>query len=483
MHTKTEFLSAIRDSVANYPAVAALYQAGDPRMLQALEAIATMAAMLSQQQELAMLEPFIKSRDSTILAEAALRGLVPMGKPARVRVAINNAGLAPFTLVAGRNVLDSNGRIYVVDAPVSVPAATAPDAPGTAVFEAVQVQVRTVAHNVAAGEPFYKIEVPAPQDGQYVAGVEVRDAALNEFAYRQEFTNVAPNERVYHMETDEYRRLYVKFGYGDVVGYQPASGETLTIEIHDTQGDVRPENGSPFAFEYTVTPEDSLIEMRMDALLIPGANPIDITVLRELMRYPSAYDHSAVYLGEFDYLVRNRVPGLRFLSVWNEQIEEKVRGANVDNINKLFVSVVPADGGDQLATEAQIEAVIMDADDSYRIQFVPPVVSLVEIDVQATIARVHDGASVQARISDVLLGEYGVDSQAVRRGMQSPQYKRIFATLRDMVPALQDTGSDFKVEVGPPPDPLLPEHYRYADASSITVSVALANYNIGNWGY
>lgn len=482
MLTKTEFLTAIRDSVTQYPAVAARYQAGDPTVLQSLEAIATMAAMLSQQIEVAQMEPFIKSRDATILAEAALRGLVPMAKPARVRVRIENQAATPFTLTAGRNLIDSNGRLYVVDAPVTVPALDA-GVPGQAFAEAIQHQTRTFTHTVTVAEPFYKIEVPAADGDKAIAGVEVYNASSVAFGYRQEFTNVAVDEQVYHMETDEYRRLYVKFGYGGVVGYQPAAGDTFTIEVHDTNGDVRPETDSPFALEYLVTPADASIALFMDSLVTPGANPIDITTLRELMRYPSTYDHSAVFLGEFDYLIRNRLPNLKFLSVWNEQIEEKVRGANADNINRLFVSVVPADGGTQMGTEDDILAMISDADDSYRVSFIPPVVSPIGITVDARIARVHDTAAVQAQIIEALLSEYGADSQASRRGLQSPQYKRIYALLRDRVPALQDSGSDFSVVVSPPPDPLLPEHYRYADMASITVTITPANYAAGNWGY
>ncbi len=482
MYTKTDFLNTIRDSILQYPAVAARYQAGDPTILQSLEAIATMSAMLSQQIEVAQMEPFIKSRDSTILAEAALRGIVPMAKPARVRVRVENMNLTPFTLTAGRNLIDSNGRIYVVDSPVTVSGASA-GLPGVGVVEAIQSQARDFTHTVAASKPFYKIEIPAADGDKFISGVEVYDASNVAFEYQQEFTNVAVGDRVYHMETDEYRRLYVVFGYGGVAGYQPTSGETIRIEVRDSNGDVRPDQDSPFALEYLVTPEDAGITMFMDALVTPGANPVGITVLRELMRYPSLYDHSAVYLGEFDYLIRNRVPNLKFLSVWNEQIEEKVRGASVDNINRLFVSVVPADGGTQIGTEADILAYVEDADDSYRVSFVEPVVDLIGITVSAVVARVHDTAAVQSQIIDALLSEYGSDAPASRRGLQSPQYKRIYALLRDRVPALQDAGSDFSVVVSPPPDPLLPEHYRYADATSITVTITPANYAAGNWGY
>ncbi len=86
MLTKSDFQQAIADSINNYPAVAPLYQAGDPRIIQHLDAMATMLAMLSAQIETAMTEPFEKVRDSTVLADAAMRGIVRKGTPARVRV-------------------------------------------------------------------------------------------------------------------------------------------------------------------------------------------------------------------------------------------------------------------------------------------------------------------------------------------------------------------------------------------------------------
>jgi hypothetical protein len=63
----------------------------------------------------------------------------------------------------------------------------------------------------------------------------------------------------------------------------------------------------------------------MDALLIAGQNPMPMSVLRDLARYPSVYDNNAVFLGEFDFLVRRNFPTLQFLSVWNESAEEQAR--------------------------------------------------------------------------------------------------------------------------------------------------------------
>ena len=78
MLTKADFQRAIRDSISSYPAIAPLYQSGDPRVLQHLDAMATMLAMFSAQLETAMSEPFEKTRDATVLADAAMRGIVSL---------------------------------------------------------------------------------------------------------------------------------------------------------------------------------------------------------------------------------------------------------------------------------------------------------------------------------------------------------------------------------------------------------------------
>src|SRR5665648_1252964 len=100
MLTKKDFQQAIVDSVANYPTVAPLYQAGDPRILQSLDAMAAMLAMFSSQIETAMAEPFEKVRDATVLADAAMRGVIRKAGSGRVRITVKNGNNTAFTVDA-----------------------------------------------------------------------------------------------------------------------------------------------------------------------------------------------------------------------------------------------------------------------------------------------------------------------------------------------------------------------------------------------
>lgn len=475
-YSKADFDRVIANSVSQFPELAALYQVGDPRLLQAQSAIAQMMAMMSLQIEIGAMEPFDKVRDSTVLADASLKGLTPMATPARVRVLVENPTNAAISIAAGRGLLDSSGRMYVADMPVTVPAG------GAGRAELVQKQVRTIEHTVAVSQPFYKIEVPQPTDGRYISGIAVQDAFGVPYIYTLEFTNVANGDKVFHVECDEYRRLFVVFGYADYVGYQPNVGEVLTLTVYETTGDVRPDASSPFALDYAIAPQDGQIKITMDSLLLPGAAPMDIATLRELCKYPSAYDQTAVYLGEFDFLVRRNIPGLKFLSIWNETIEEMVRGPSLDNINRLFVSFSVPHGATRESIEQEIVRIIKAADDSYRIVFVTPVIFAIGMTIVAEVARIHDAEAVKKQIQDVLIKEYGEEAVPVRAGMLVVKYKAIYELLKKSVAALQDSGSDFSVVITPIKDKQLPEHFRYVTLQSLSISVTLANYNLGSWG-
>lgn len=474
--TKADLQAIIRDSISQYPDAALRFQAGDQRLLASLDAIATMVAALSQQVEVASAEPFEKVRDATILADGALKGILPMAVPATVSVIVENRSSTPFALQAGRTLLDSAGNLYSVAVPVTIPAGA------SAQSVLSQRATRAKTFNVTQSTPFLTVEVDPPTDDRFICGISVRRSDGQAFAYTPEFCNVDAGAFIYHVETDELRRLYVRFGYDGIVGHQPAVGEQFVIEVAECNGDVRPDVGSPFALQYTFTPQDSQIVAAMGALLESGSPPMDTATIRELSKYPSIYDASAVYLGEFDFLVRRNVPGLRFLSVWNERIEERVRGASVNNINRLFIAFLPAVGDSEPAVRARISTVINDADDGYSLSYVTPVDVPIIIAIEAFVSVVNDPAAVESQIRAAVLAEYGVDTPAARRGLIEPQYKRLYDRIRRDVAAVADSEADLRVQITVPPGPLLPEQRRAVTASSLTVTVTARTQTAGNWG-
>jgi hypothetical protein len=495
MLTKSDFQQAITDTVANYPAIGPLHQAGDPRILQGLEAMATMLAMMSAQMETAQAEPFEKVRDSTVLADAAIRGIVRKARSGKARITLTNKSADSFSVQAGRNVLDSSGNMYRIETPVTVAASA------TGTFDALQTKTETLVHTVAGSVAFYAIEIPDSLDGSYLSGIAVSDTD-GEYEYRENYVNILADDRTFHVEADDRQRVYVRFGQSGVVGLQPVDGQQITLSISRSIGVISPAAGSPFSFETVLTPQDSLIELTLNSVLDKGENPPDISTLRDLIKYPSVYDHNAVYRGEFEFMVRRTYADTQYLSVWNEQIEELVRGASVNNINVLFVACLSSGGTETVLTEANpaspvaptliadnaltatqigIKNVILAADDSYKVKFYTPVRSKITLAITATVSTAYTAGDVQTQIIGQILAEFGVTAQASRRGASKPLYQRVYALLKAKIPALSGGNADMQVAITDYAGAYRPELWRYVAADSLTVTVTTANITVASW--
>lgn len=440
MKTKQDYQQAIAAAISNYPVAAQFYQVRDPRLLAALDAMATMLALLSSEQDVAAMEPFTKARDMTVLADAAVKGVLPFGQAKRVKVKIVNSTTTAFSVVSGRRLLDTQGRMYVVDTGGLIPASD------FQYVEALQKSETSFDHTVTVGQPFYRIDVPKPEEGRFIASVRVIDADSNEFEYIPDYNNVGIGDKMFHLETDETQQLYIQFGASGLAGYQPEPGEVFTVTIVETEGDFDIAIGSQFAFEYAVSLYEAGAILTLDAVLDPGALPMDIATLREVTSYPSVYDSSAVFLGNFDFLIRRNLSPFEFLSVWNEHMEESVRGPSVDNINHLFVAG-QKDGVDAPTLQASMEAVILAADDSYKVTHVDIIEEEIGVDLIAYVSAVYDFGAVEQQIRELVLAEYGQESVWSKRGGAKIQYKRLYDLLTTGVQSLQGSGSDMRATV------------------------------------
>lgn len=467
MTTKAEFMRRAEAELGNYPAIASRYRVGDPLVTAMLHAMSNMLAAAAQDTAMHAAEPFVKATDATILADAAVKGVLPFGRSAKVAITVTNDGGSAFTLATGRKIVDSQGRIYAVDAGATIAAGT------SATVQATQFTERTITHTVTVYQPFYPIEIPAAGDGSYIESVRVLDSSLTELEYRPEFVNTAPGELVYQLESDADRRLMIVFGAEGLAGYQPAAGEAITVVIRDCDGEVTLAPDSQFVFEYTLSPADGDVSLILDETLDGGAAPMPLSTIRQLATYPSIYNANAVYLGNFDFLVRRQMGGFRFLSVWNEQTEEQVRGANVDNINKLFVAA-KMDGVDDADLFEQIKAIILTADNSYRVANVEVEEVEIPVEITAKVHSVYDFAQIQAQIVEQVLAEYGRDSSFAKAGQGRVLYRRIYSILTATIPALQGEKADLEVVVDDPPGVIPPEQYRYVSADSLTVTIEQA---------
>lgn len=496
MLVKKDFQQAIVDSIAAYPAIAPLYQAGDPRILQSLDAMATMLAMFSSQIETAMAEPFEKVRDATVLADAAMRGVIRKASPGRVRITVNNGNNTAFTVDTGRTVIDSAGLSYIIETSAVIAANS------TGTFDAVQVKRETVNHTVSGSTPFYAIEIPESIDDTYLSGISVSDSD-GEYEYRERYVNTWPDERVFHVEADDRQVIYVRFGQEGIVGVQPPDGHVIMLTISRTAGEISPTSGSPFSFEYLQSPNESAVELSLSSLLEGGINPPDMTAMRDLVKYPSVYNHNAVFLDEFDFVVRREYSNTKFLSVWNEAIEEVARGANVDHINTLFVACLSADGTEDVLTEPDpntpvtpniiaeidltttqkgIRSTILKADNSYRVKFITPVRSEIVMTISANISTAYVASDVQSQIIETILAEYGEEQPGSKRSANKPLYKRVYALLKEKITALSDANADVRVTIAEAVGTYRPELWRYVSAASLTVTVTSENVLPPSWG-
>ena len=464
MKTKREFQAAAAAAISDYPRAAELYRARDPSLLASLDAMAAMLALASAEQDVAAAEPFTMARDATVLADASAKGVLPLGLPTEVEIEIANTAASPFSLATGRRILDTQGRVWVVVAGVTVPAS------GSVSAVLRQQSERSFDHTVTFTQPFYQIEVPQPAEGQAIVRVRVLDADGNEYQYKPEYANVPAGALSFQLLSDSSRRLLIEFGAEGLVGRPAEAGETYTVIVTDTEGDVTLGAGSKFAFEYTTSPADAAITMTLVEVTSRGRGALDVSTLRTISRYPSIYDSSAVYLGNFDYLVRRNLSPFRFLSVWNEQVEETVRGPDIDNINTLFVAA-KKDGVDDAALFDQIVAVIKEADDSYKVRQITVEDSEIPVEVVAFVNSVYDAEQVEQQIREQILAAYGEDSAWAKSGRNRILYRLVYSLLQRTVPALQGDRADIHVTIDDPSVNIPPEQFRYVSPSSLTVTV------------
>lgn len=477
MPTRQEFEDAAHNELSSYPLVAQYVKAGDPRVLAQIGANAAMLAMISDEVQVAKMEAFAKTRDSTVLSDAAMRGILPLGRACRVTLTITNNDTDALALAAGRRLLDAKGRTYELDNAVSIPANG-----GKVEATARQIRRRSHAHKVLSAADFYLMDVPMGDD-EYHLNTLVLSKGSQIFDYKPAWFNVLPNEYAYGVEVDELRNMRIVFGRSSVVGYGVQTGDEFTIDITECAGrinDMAP--NSEFNLEYIQRNSETALKILLKSIDDEGAGPNTIQELRVMAQYPAIYDKNAVYLGEFEFMLRQHISGIRFLSVWNEQTEEKVRGANVDNINKLFVSG-SADGMSNAVFEDRVRALVARADDSLPVRFVATAKTPVKITVTASVAISWDRTTIEAQIRAKLIEVYGEGAIEVSKGQSNPLRKNaINKLLRENIDALRDEKAEFDIQLALPAA-LKPEQFLYLQntPANMSITVASANYGSGLW--
>lgn len=457
--TKDQFIQDAVNEIASYPTIAKRFQIGDPLITQNLASMAAMLADISNQVEVTTGEVYLKARDVTVLADAAVKGVLPFGSPCIARVTVANDGSAALSILTGRVLRDQNGRMWRVSTGAQIGAGM------TGTIVARQVELRNISHKVAQYQPFYTIELPEPDVG-YMAEVIVVG-----WEYAPEFCNVADGDRMYHIQTDENQVVSLVFGVAGLAGMQPPTGSDISISIYDTEGDISPSNGMAFYFEYSDATERAV--MTLAEVTQTGEAPMSITTMREVCSYPGIYTENAVYQSNFDFLVRKKLGAVTFLNVWNERREEEVRGADVSHMNKLFVAALK-EGVSKEALESEITTIIRKADDSYRVVFVPAVEKSVPLKITLYVPSTYDAAAVKQAVRSLVLASYGRLAAWAKRGDAKMLKKDLYDLMRENVPALTQRIADISIDAIGDDTADYPEHFRYVTEESLEVQTETA---------
>ncbi|MDH1403747.1 hypothetical protein [Pseudomonas sp. GD03730] len=458
--TKDQFIQDAVNEIANYPTIAARYAIGDPMIMQMIAANAAQLASLSAQIDVTGAEPFTRARDVTVRADGAVKGILPFGTPTIASIKVTNGSSTALRVLVGRELLDQQGRYWLVTSGATVPAG------GVGYVVGKQVKARTLTHTVTQSMPFYSIPVPGAELG-YIA-----DVAVANFEQSYAFANVLAGEQVFNIKSDEVGVISVQFGISNLAGYQPAVGESITVQVQDTEGEITLSENMKFAFRYAgagAANQEAQAVLELAQVTQPGADPMDINTMREIGSYPAIYGDSAVYLSNFDYLVRKRVAPVRFLSVWNEAREEAVRGGSYENINSIFVAATSS-GGSNDTLHKMIEQVIKRADSALRYRRREVVPSVMSVKLTLEIPSVYDSAAVVQQARTLMLGKYGQGSPWSQRGEAKMLEKDIYDLLRNQVEALNPRFGNLVINSISSQHPvMLPEHHRYLTDASLTI--------------
>lgn len=449
MLTQADFEQKIIDQLSSSdPEIVQRYQVGDPLVVQQIRANAAFFALMAREVEVSVNEPFIKSRDSSIIADATNKGILPIATACRAMLQVINNNATAITLDQGRFVEDhAGGRLWRLNASANVAAGAIGE------VEVEQCEYRSILHTVAATEDFYHVEIEA-KDDLMLAGIRVRDVASNTtYSQNARWMNVAAGAESYTLTTDSFRRIFVEFGADGRAGRTVTTGQQFEIAVKECYGEVDIARLKDASLVEVNTAAETKISVRFKegGVIANGTNPLSVAQLRVLASYPSLYDENAVFLSNFDYSVRKKfMAKLDFLAVWNETEHESYYAPSYDNVNHLHLCVKAKATVNQAVLESDIQAYIGQLDSLFMGRVITSVVLekpiIVKIDVR--LAAPHDAASVESQIRTLLIGRYGRGQLASSRWIPYGfNAQEVASYLRKNVVAFQDMVSDFSIEL------------------------------------
>ncbi len=474
MSERNSILASINSHINDYPEIAERWRAGDPTVRAMLTSIVEAVVFLKRDNDVNAIEPFIKSRNRTIIADAINKGILPVATPCQYKVTVENHSATTLTLSQGRLIEDGTGRQWRLLAAVTVASGEAK------MVLAEQSIVNRLDMTVPINEPFYTASLSTTDDA-YFAGISVVNTTTGEvYQHTPKFMNAGINTPAYTLQSDNLTDINVIFGANDRAGKTVQVGEVYQIAITQCYGEVDPSGLRQAALSEINVSDESQLNLYFKAgdMVRAGANPLTINQLRLLASFPSMYDRNAVFMGNFNFLVMQHFMNrFDYMAVWNETIHERYYGADINNINHLNLTVVAksdnAGEREQLITD--IKQLVARADSLLegRVRVKAVVLRPYQITITGRLAAVHDLDSVSTQIKELLLAGYGKGSlAAIHHNADGFNLQEIATRIRSSISAFQDRISDFTVSgEAISTNPVKPHEWAFLDDDSISINL------------
>ena len=251
--------------------IVARYEVGDPLVVQQIRANAAYLALLAREIDVASLEPFIKTRERSIVADATNKGILPIATPCQYTLEIKNNGASTVSLSAGRIIEDNaGGRPWRLLASATV------NAGQTVEVIAEQSETRVVQYTVPIPtESFHKAEITLSPD-MFLAGITVKDDLDNVYTRYPRWMNVAKEDYAVNLTTDSFRRLFVEFGDSDRAGRTAIAGEVYTFTLIECYGaiDISRLKDASLVDIFNINEQKISVRFKTGGLVRLGTNPL-----------------------------------------------------------------------------------------------------------------------------------------------------------------------------------------------------------------
>lgn len=481
MLTASEIEQKVLIRLQDYPEIAARYATGDPTIKANLAAQITMLGLIGFEVDISEVEPFMKTRERTILADATNKGILPIAIPCKHVVRAYNSHKGTMTISAGRYIEDVQGRTWRLLETANIPTN------GQVDVMVEQSELRTFKYTAVTSDPFQQVNIDL-QDDMHLANISLKDNENNHYAYKPKWMNVEKGEYAVNFKTDSRRRMIVEFGDSNRFGRTLIANTEIEFTVIETYGEIDVSKLKEASLSEVKNSNEQKLTFKFleGGLKQNGVDPLSTDQLQLLSSYPN-YDENAVLLGEFTPNVRKKFMGQTdYINVWNESIHEVFYGANINNINHLFVALKPKNPDELIDIQTKVAQYIGILDNLYKskVKFMVVEERSFNLKIKGTLDPVHNIEDIKQQVTTFLLGLYGHGKLAASYNLpEGFNIQKMSKLITENIPAFQDQISDFMIiSEDLNNNPIQPHQWVYLDSQSIQYDLkSRAGHSQGHW--